>query len=179
MADKRNNKKLSPEKRAEIVDRLKAGDGPSLVARECGVGRSTVVRIQLSDVPRDTTTYGAVVHVRISADEKVAFNALATGVESSESKLLRSLIRSASGFVEMDSETIEALEKVKRELSAQGRNLNQIARAANRGRVVWSDDDKNLVQEMLSNYRQLAGFVEGTINAASRKSAALMSEVKL
>ena len=179
MVERRGGNKLSAALRAEIVERLKAGERLSHVAKECGVGRSTVVRIQLSDVPRDTTTYGSVIQGRVSAEERAAFKALAIGIESTESKLLRSLIRAATGFVEIDGEVLGALEGVKRELSAQGKNLNQIARAANRGRVVWSDKDRELVHEMLSNYRDLAGFVEGAINAANRKSAALVSEIKI
>lgn len=179
MPEKKSGNRLSQEKRAEIVRRLKVGEGATHIARECKVGRSTVVRIQLSDVPKDTTTYGALLQCRVSLEEKETFQALAKSVNKSESYVLRSIIRAASGFMEIDGSTIVALEEIKRALSSQGGELNQIVRSAKKGQVNWTGKERDQVLELLSGYRNLAGYIEAAVNASTRKSSTFVKDVML
>ena len=53
----------------------------------------------------------------------------------SNSDAIRALVRAASGMLEFDPVTAEKLTEVKAELHKIGVNVNQIALAANRGRI--------------------------------------------
>ena len=85
--------------------------------------------------PRAGAT-GQVVSCRLPAEELWAFDALCDqlGVKT-RSDGVRSVVRMASGFLEFSREDSARLEEIRFELGKIGTNVNQIALAANRGRV--------------------------------------------
>lgn len=104
-------------------------------AAEGGVSDSAPQQAQGRGRPRAGGT-GQVVSCRLPAEELRAFDALCDqlGVKT-RSDGLRSVVRMASGFLEFSREDSARLEEIRFELGKIGTNVNQIALAANRGRV--------------------------------------------
>lgn len=100
--------------------------------------------------PLDVRPKSEAVRVRLDHDEKAAFNALAEKLGVTASSLHRRLINEAvgAGPQVFEVELAELLD-ANRQLSAIGRNINQIARAINRGSVVVEP----IVAEDLSSVR--------------------------
>lgn len=88
---------------------------------------------------------GQVVSCRLPAEELRAFDALCTRMDArSRSDGLRTIVRMASGFLEFSRADSANLDEIRYELHKIGVNVNQIARAANRGRsplvkTQWSE----------------------------------------
>ena len=79
---------------------------------------------------------GQVVSCRLPAEELQAFDALCGQLgATSRSDGVRTVVRMASGFLEFSREDSTRLEEIRFELGKIGTNVNQIALAANRGRV--------------------------------------------
>lgn len=108
------------------------------MADEFGVKKDTVYRLAKRRnvaVPK-ARGRDPMIGFRLSADELKAFDALvADRGFKSRSELARVLARGALGFLEVSREERADLEEIKTELSRIGTNINQLARAANRGRV--------------------------------------------
>lgn len=76
------------------------------------------------------------VSCRLPAEELRAFDALCGQFgATSRSDGVRSVVRMASGFLEFSREDSARLDEIRFELGKIGTNVNQIALAANRGRV--------------------------------------------
>ena len=78
---------------------------------------------------------GQVVSCRLPAEELQAFDALCGHLGGSRSDGMRSILRMAAGFLEFSREDSARLDEIRYELGKIGTNVNQIALAANRGRV--------------------------------------------
>lgn len=75
-------------------------------------------------------------HARVSESEKKAFEELAKSVGMKPSTLLRRMIREASGAGPMFlQDDLSKLVTASNQVSAVGRNINQIARGINSGKV--------------------------------------------
>ena len=92
---------------------------------------------------------GQVVSCRLPAEELRAFDALCgqLGVKT-RSDGVRSVVRMASGFLEFSREDSARLEEIRFELGKIGTNVNQIALAANRGRVTLVRAHWETVEEL-------------------------------
>lgn len=92
---------------------------------------------------------GQVVSCRLPAEELRAFDALCgqLGVKS-RSDGVRTVVRMASGFLEFSREDSVRLEEIRFELGKIGTNVNQIALAANRGRVALVRAHWGTVEEL-------------------------------
>lgn len=104
---------------------------------------------------------GQVVSCRLPAEEVAAFDALCDqlGVKS-RSDGIRAIIRMSAGFLEFGPEDAARLDGIQRELHKIGVNVNQIALAANRGRV-------SMVQEQwagLDELRQRLPLLRATLS---------------
>lgn len=74
----------------------------------------------------------AVVSVKLRPAEKIEFQALCKGLEISPNWGMRSLVRQASGYLEVDKTSLEELQSISRQLTGVATNINQIAKAGNR-----------------------------------------------
>lgn len=129
---------LTPIERDEAVRRLRQGGSVRTVAEAVGVPPGTVAAVKQSEVrSRDSaTTEGKPVSARLSPAELESLEWLKARFGfGSNSDALRALVRSASGMLEFDPVTAEKLTEVKAELHKIGVNVNQIALAANKGRI--------------------------------------------
>lgn len=163
---------LSACLRAEIVAALRRGESMAAIARDCGVGRALVRRLRQEVLPGDTTSAGVVIHVRVSREEARAFAALCAREGVTRSARLRDLMRAATGFTTLDAETLAEMQAARREIAAIGRNLNQIARAANSGRTVLRGRELALVEAMFGDIQRFLLGLNAVIAAARRRSAA-------
>ena len=84
--------------------------------------------------------------VRVNAEEHAALQRLAESLDEKPSQVVRRLLREAiTGGPEYFEDGLAEMRAAHRELAAVGRNINQLARAANRDeRVVSKDLRRNL-----------------------------------
>ena len=124
-----------------------------------------------------TTTGGGVLSARVSGDELAAFDALikTLGLRS-RSDALRVMVRSASGFLEFSREDAAALSEIAHELHKIGVNVNQIALAANRGRVPMMQAQWQAVNELRAVLPPLRKMLKLIVDERRRKGAALFRE---
>jgi hypothetical protein len=112
-----------------VLQELQAMSSEDAVPRRCGNG-STPVRGQCSTRSEPDSS----VHVRLPKDDRLLLHerAAARGMASATyaSVLMRSHLRS---LAPLPKDELVALKQAVSELGAVGRNLNQIARAANSG----------------------------------------------
>jgi hypothetical protein len=107
------------------------------------------------------------VHVRLTNKEFTALDDFVAGAGfPSRTAALRSLIRAATGFLELPREEYLDLKAVRDELKAQGRNLNQIVHAMNRsammGQAKLSPEDKAFIADARATFAAL----DRTVSAA-------------
>ena len=129
---------LSQSERDEAIRRLRRDGDVRTVAEAVGAAPEAVKGIKHSAVrPRDgTTTDGKPVSARLTPTEIEQLEWLKARFGfGSNSDAIRALVRAASGMLEFDPVTAEKLTEVKAELHKIGVNVNQIALAANRGRI--------------------------------------------
>lgn len=132
-----NRRNLSQFERDQATGRLREGGGVRSVGEAVGAAPGTVKGSRHNAArPRDTTTDGKPVSARLTPVEIEQLEWLkARFAFGSNSDAIRALVRAASGMLEFDPVTAEKLSEVKAELHKIGVNVNQIALAANKGRV--------------------------------------------
>ena len=136
-----------------------------------GSGR---VRPAISADRAASTTGGGVVSARVSGEELAAFDGLITSLGlRSRSDALRVMVRSASGFLEFSREDAAALSEIAHELHKIGVNVNQIALAANRGRVPMMRAEWQAVNELRAVLPPLRKMLKQIVDERRRKGAAL------
>ena len=92
------------------------------------------------------TTYRGKLWCRVRLDEHEAFKQLAQHLGQKPGRLLRRLVRQAiTGGPDFFADGVLEIRTMHRQLAGIGRNLNQLARAANRGDVVSGDDVRRVV----------------------------------
>lgn len=80
-------------------------------------------------------------HVRVKPDERKALEKLAKSLDEKPSGVVRRLLREAiTGGPEYFGDGLKEIRTAHRELAAVGRNINQLAKAANRDEKVVSKD---------------------------------------
>ena len=121
-----------------------------------------------------STTGGGVLSSRVSGEELEAFDALIKSLDlRSRSDALRVLVRAASGFLEFSREDATALSEIARELHKIGVNVNQIALAANRGRVPMMRAEWQAVNDLRALLPPLRKMLKQIVDERRRKGAAL------
>jgi hypothetical protein len=98
-----------------------------------------------------------IINLRLSDEEFQALTAfVADGGFKNRTAALRSLIRSATGFLEMKRSDFAELSEMRGELKSQGTNLNQISYALNRsafkGGAKLTDADKVFLADLRKVY---------------------------
>lgn len=97
-----------------------------------------------------STVRSQAVRVRLREEERAAFQQFAAALGQTPSRIIRRLIREAiTGGPDYFKDELGELRKMRRELTAIGRNLNQLARAANQGGVVEGADVRRVVNACL------------------------------
>lgn len=86
------------------------------------------------------------VHVRLREEEWAAFQRFATLIDQAPSRILRRLLREAiTGGLDYFDDGLLELRRMRNELAAIGRNLNQLVRTANQGAAVDGDERRRVI----------------------------------
>lgn len=157
-------KSFASKHKKDASTMLLEGASAKAVAETFGVHVSTIYGLR-KDMGHGHTKADRASHVvtlRLSDEEFQALNAfvLDAGLPS-RTAAIRSLIRAATGFLELRREEYLDLSEVRAELKAQGRNLNQIARALNKaafkGQAKLTAQDKGFLSDLKRAYVALDG----------------------
>lgn len=140
-----------------------------MAAKPVDGGRASVGRGR----PRKESR-GQVVSCRLPAEEVVAFDALCDqlGVKS-RSDGIRAIIRMSAGFLEFGPEDAARLDGIQRELHKIGVNVNQIALAANRGRVSMVKEQWAAIDELRQRLPMLRATLSQVISERRRRGVTL------
>lgn len=165
-------KRFNSKDREQAVARLAEGVKPREVAERFGVHISTIYELR-KERGLGHSRQGRASHVvtlRLTEEEFQALNGFVaeTGAKN-RSAALRSLVRAATGFLELRRSEYLDLEGIGGELSAQGRNLNQIARALNRSAIMGGAQLKAADRRFLSELRGSFAALEKLVSSALRE----------
>jgi hypothetical protein len=146
---------------------LLEGALPKAVAAKFGVHVSTIYALQKDCGHGHTKPERASHNVtfRLSDVEFRALDAFIVGAGlPSRTAALRSLVRSATGFLELRRAEMLDLTEARRELLAQGRNLNQLAYALNRSALKGGAKLSAADKQFLAEVRQTFASVDRLIS---------------
>lgn len=126
-----------------------------------------------SEVDADEKVGFAVVSVKLRPAEKAEFQALCKELGVSPNWAMRSMVRQASGFLEVQGATLDELRTITRQISGVATNINQIAKAGNRtlspDYVAFMEDRKELGKDLA----RLERMMQHILNVGRRRSDGL------
>jgi len=134
--------RLTPAQRQSIALARGQGIATKALAARYGVSVQTIRNIargvQMARAQARSET--ATVTARVPVADIRAFDALIARLGGEQrSAVLRAFIRHPAGYLDADAELAEGIRALRRELSAIGSNLNQIARRLNDPRLLPGD----------------------------------------
>lgn len=126
-----------------------------------------------SDVESHQRIGFAVVSVKLRPAEKEEFQTLCKQLGVSPNWAMRSMVRQASGFLEVHKTAFDELQFITRQISGVATNINQIAKAGNRTREpdyqAFMEDRKELGKALA----QLEQRIQNILNVGRRRSDGL------
>lgn len=169
-------KSFGSKHKKEASDLLLEGVAAKDVAARFGVHVSTIYGLRKTMGHGHTKPDRAsrVLNLRLSDEEFRALDAfVADAGLPTRSAAMRSLIRAATGFLELRREEFMDLSDAKTELKAQGRNLNQLTfalnKAALKGGVRLSEADRTFLLEVKRAYAALDTRLSGAFREVRQK----------
>ena len=109
--------------------------------------------------------------VRVNAEEHAALQRLAESLDEKPSRVVRRLVREAvTGGPEYFHDGLVEMRAAHRELAAVGRNINQLARAANRDERVVSKDLRRNLAAAKQQVDRLAGLYREAVERIQRRN---------
>ncbi len=120
-----------------------------------------------------------VTSVRVLHSEMQEFEALCAQLGVKRNAAIRAIIRQSAGYLEPDREVVSRVRDIQRQITGAARNLNQLARVANRTSQIdvlgLEEDRTEFVRLMLETNCLLQEF----LNVAKRRSDGhkLISEI--
>lgn len=115
----------------------------------------------------------AVVSVKLRPAEKTEFQGLCKELGVSPNWAMRSMVRQAAGFLEVDNAALDELRTITRQISGVATNINQIAKAGNRtlspDYLAFMEDRKALGKELA----RLEHVVQQILNVGHRRTDGL------
>lgn len=138
-AERAGKPRLTPAQRQVIAQARGQGVATKVLALRYGVSVQTIRNIargvQMARVQARSET--ATVTARVPVADIRAFDALIARLgRDQRSSVLRAFIRHPAGYLGADAALAESIRELRRELSAIGSNLNQIARRLNDPRLL-------------------------------------------
>lgn len=171
--------KLTSSEREEAIRRLKADGVLRTVAGSLGQPQETVAKLRRGEVrPRDSaTTNGKPVAARLTPAELEQLEGLKTRLGlTSNSDAIRALVRAASGMLEFDPVTAGKIDEVRDELRKIGVNVNQIALAANRGRIDLARQEWRAIDELRRVFPKVEDYLRAVVNEQRRRGTRLFQK---
>lgn len=164
-------KRFNAHHRKQATALLRDGASVRDVAKTFGVHISTIYELRTAHGlgPSKPGRATHVITLRLTEEELLALSAFETGAGFTDrSAAMRSLIRAATGFLELKRSEYLGLAALNAEIKAQGRNLNQMARALNRSAVAGGAQIGKAEREVLQAAREGFAAVNKTVSTALR-----------
>lgn len=118
-------------------------------------------------------------HVRLRKEERAAFQEFAAALGQTPSRVLRRLVREAiTGGGDYFKDEMVGLRAASRELAAVGNNLNQLARAANRGEWAAGGDVKRVVNAARVQTAALTARYNQSIKSVRRRTVEALQGIE-
>lgn len=171
--------KLTPKQRKDAIAKLRAGDAIKTVADEVDAPRSAVAKTKERKVrtAATMTTEGKSVACRLSPVEVEALEKLkARHGYTSNSDVLRALVRASSGLLEFDEAAAQKLEEIRSELRKIGVNVNQVALAANRGRLDLVKHHWTAINDLRQALPGLRTYLQAVVDEQRRRGMRLFEK---
>jgi len=115
----------------------------------------------------------ATVSVKLRPEEKAELKRVCESLGLTPNKAMRIMARRSSGFLELSNQSLENLDTIKQQIIGVSRNINQIAKAANRTRspdyIAFMEDRAELGKEL----RKLQRELQKVTNTARRRTDGL------
>ena len=109
--------------------------------------------------------------VRVRDDEREALNRLAKSLDRKPSEILRRLVREAvTGGPDFFDDGLEELRTAHRQLAAVGRNINQLAKAANRDEPIVASELRDELADVKARVEDVAGVYRGAVERARKRT---------
>lgn len=168
-------KSLTKSERKSAIQRLK---NVGVVASGGDAERAAEKKRKLPGaavrVSEAVTTHGKAVAVRLSAEEIDALDRLIAKVgASSRSDAIRSLIRASVGMLEFPPEDATRMGEIKTELHKIGVNINQIALAANRGRIDMARQEWGAINDLRQALPKVRTWLNAVVDEQRRRGIRL------
>jgi len=120
------------------------------------------------------TTHGKAVAVRLSPEELAALDRLMGEIGArSRSDALRSALRASAGLLEFHPDQAAQLSEIRSELHKIGVNVNQIALAANRGRIDLARAEWQGLNELRLALPKLRTWLHAVVDEQRRRGVRL------
>jgi len=120
------------------------------------------------------TTHGKAVAVRLSPEELAALDRLMAEIGArSRSDALRSALRASAGLLEFHPGQAAQLSEIRSELHKIGVNVNQIALAANRGRIDLARAEWQGLNELRLALPKLRTWLHAVVDEQRRRGVRL------
>lgn len=164
---------LTTATRDQIVLRLKEGVPVGRIASEFEVAKSTVYRLRRAAIAPMRPAFAPTERVsfRISAGEQEAFDEeLARAGFKDRSDALRALVRNSVGLLDRNFAFVGEVKALYDEVSAIGVNVNQIARAVNRGQAPPLREAGKDLAELKSQLRKVLPALNNVVQEARRSN---------
>jgi Arc/MetJ-type ribon-helix-helix transcriptional regulator len=173
-------RRLAPEQRAEAIRQLKEAGGIATVASQLEAPHTAIAKTRARHLrPSATATTGTkTLSVRLSPIELEVLERLKTRhAYRSNSDALRGMVRLAGGMLEFEPEAARRLEEIRTELHRIGVNVNQIAHAANRGRVDLIKQHWRAIGELRQGLPRLRGYLQAVVEEQRRQGVRLFRKI--
>ena len=166
-------RRLTISEKREIEALLRAGEEThETIGARFNVSRRTILRIANPKTATDakSTSAAAPFSVRATPEELDALDATWRGRGyGSRNHLLRHLVRVAAEVTDPDPESAAELAEIARQLRGVAVNINQMAKAANRGKLAWTGTDKAEMAALAKTCGRLSREISGTLGQAARR----------
>ena len=104
-------------------------------------------------------------------------NRLAKSLDRKPSEILRRLVREAvTGGPDFFDDGLEELRTAHRQLAAVGRNINQLAKAANRDEPIVASELRDELAEVKARVEDVAGVYRGAVERARKRTVKPLRE---
>ena len=165
------HKRLTPTQRFAIVRQRAEGVPIEDLARDFGVTTRSIFYTLKADQSRklDGRVRSELVNVRLTPKELLGFDAALTRHDiASRAEGLRRLIYASNDLFVPDDELAQQMQGLSASLNRTGNNINQIAKSAKRGTVVWTDDDREDVARLFNEIVAMRDNLDDLIYAAQK-----------
>ena len=123
--------------------------------------------------PRSDVTASETVTIRLRADEKAALLARAERAGVRPSRILRRMVRElANGAPDYFDDGLTEIRAAHRELAAIGRNLNQLAKLAQRGEHFAAAELADVLRDVATRVETVRCLYRGAVETPRKRSVA-------